>query len=94
MKIIEKISAKFTKSASVQAKKEIRKTIVDLLPAAITVVGAIAGVIIFKNSGKNESVHRRYPGVTNTKITTNNYFLNDLSEDMIKKILEESRYER
>lgn len=94
MKIIEKISAKFTKSASVQAKKEIRKTIVDLLPGAITVIGAIVGVIIFKNSGKNESVHGRYPGVTNTKITTNNYFLNDLSEDMIKKILEESRYER
>ena len=91
MKFVESIAKKFTKQASTTMKTEMKKTAIDLLPAIAGVASMIFGIMVFRgNPGRIES-NRLKPDVTNTSITTNNYFFKDISEDMMKKILEEKR---
>ena len=88
MKFVEKIAKKFAKSASSTVKTEAKKTAVDLLPTVLGIASMIFGIVIFKDAVADEPKSIK-PAVTNTNITTNNYFFQELSEDMIKKILEE-----
>ncbi len=86
----DSLTKKFAKTASVEVKKEVKKTVIDLLPGILTIAGTIIGLVIFHN------VHDSYddepccfPAHSSTTITTNNYFFQDLSEDMIKKIIDD-----
>lgn len=92
MKLLEYMAKKFTKSASATAKKEVKKTIIDLIPGLLTVGSIIVGIVVFheiesSDTLTNDSNLRPYNSTTH--ITTNNYFLGDVSEDIIKKVLEE-----
>ena len=89
MKLVEKIAKKFTKSASSTVKTEVKKTAIDLLPTILGIASMVFGIVIFKEAVMEEPKTPK-PVVTNTSITTNNYFFQQMSEDMIKKILEES----
>lgn len=88
MKLVEKIAKKFTKSASSAVKTEVKKTAVDLLPTILGIASMVFGIVIFKEAVAEEPKPIK-PAVSNTSITTNNYFFQQMSEDMIKKILEE-----
>lgn len=87
MKLIESIARRFTKSASQTAKAEVKKTAIDLLPIVLTVVTSVAGVVLFHGSVKTEEKPKPYH--SSTSITTNNYFFRDMTEDSIKRILDE-----
>lgn len=86
MKLLDRIAQKFTKSASSAVKSEVKKTAIDLLPTAAGILSMILGIVIFKET-VNEPEEIR-PAVTHTSITTNNYFFQEMSEEMIKKIVE------
>lgn len=86
MKLLDKLTKKFTKSASVAVKTEVKKTAVDMLPSVVGVISMVIGIVIFKGTVKNTAPVK--PAVSTTHITTNNYFFQNLSEDMIKKIIE------
>ena len=88
MKFIEKITKKFVKTASIQTKEELKKTAIDLLPTVLTIVTTAVGIMIFKNAGETTSKPME-PRMSSTTITTNNYFFKDMTEESIKKILEE-----
>ena len=87
MKLLEKVAKKFTKEASTTVKTEVKKTAVDLLPTIIGVASMIFGIAIFKKAVDEPEPVK--PLISNTHITTNNYFFQQMSEDMVKKILEE-----
>lgn len=89
MKIFEKFTKKFTEKASTAVKSEVKKTALDLLPTVLSVVGMIFGVAIFKEVVDEPDDDG--PVITNTTITTNNYFFNSLSEESINKILEDQK---
>ena len=90
MKLIEKLTKKFVKTASTQTKAELKKTAIDLLPTVMTLITTIAGIVIFK--GVIEEPTRPIdPHVSSTTITTNNYFFRDMSEEASNKILEERK---
>lgn len=91
MKFLEKIAKKFTKTASATAKKEVKKTIVDLIPGILTVGSIIVGILIFHDTDTVESDSSSRPYTSTTRITTNNYFLGDVSDEIIKKILEDQK---
>lgn len=93
MKFLDNIAKRFTKSASVTAKKEVKKTIVDLIPGILTVGSIIVGILIFhETDGSNgDSGNDARPYTSTTRITTNNYFLGDVSDEIIKKILEDQK---
>lgn len=87
MKLLDKLAKKFTKSASSAVKTEVKKTAVDLLPSVIGAFSMVLGIVIFKGSvGASPSSIK--PTVSTTHITTNNYFFQNLSEEMIRKIIE------
>lgn len=87
MKLFNRLTKKLTKSASSAVKTEVKKTAIDLLPTIIGAVSMIVGLVIFKEVVE-EPVETK-PCVSNTSITTNNYFFGNMSEDSIKKILED-----
>lgn len=93
MKFLENIAKKFTKTASATAKKEVKKTIVDLIPGILTVGSIIVGILIFHDTDtiESESSSNSRPYTSTTRITTNNYFLGDVSDEIIKKILEDQK---
>lgn len=93
MKFLDNIAKRFTKSASVTAKKEVKKTIVDLIPGILTVGSIIVGILIFHETDGSDvdSGNDARPYTSTTKITTNNYFLGDVSDEIIKKILEDQK---
>lgn len=88
MKLIEKLSKKFTKAASETVKDEVKKTAIDLLPGILSVIGMGISMLIFKGTVTNEEER---PTVTTTTITTNNYFFGEVSEDTMMDIIDESR---
>ena len=87
MKLLDKFTRKFAKSTSTAVKTEVKKTAVDMLPTIVGVVSMVAGILIFKGTtgGATKPIK---PNVSTTHITTNNYFFQSLSEDMIRKIME------
>jgi len=87
MKLVEKIAKKFTKSASNTVKTEVKKTAIDLLPTVIGIVSMVVGILVFKEVV--DIPEDPSPTVSNTSITTNNYFFRDMTEESIKKILED-----
>lgn len=89
MGFMDRFIKKGTQTATQEAKKEFKKTVVDLIPGILTFVGAIAGVVIFRSSASPGPSFKPKPNISNTRITTNNYFLGNVSEDVIKKILED-----
>lgn len=93
MKFLDNIAKRFTKSASVTAKKEVKKTIVDLIPGILTVGSIIVGILIFHETdgSDGDSGNDARPYTSTTRITTNNYFLGDVSDEIIKKILEDQK---
>lgn len=88
MKLIESFAKKFTKTASEEAKKEAKKTLIDLIPGILSVAGIVVGAIIFRGNG--ESMGNRRPTHSRTSITTNNYFFQEVSDETILRILEDS----
>lgn len=88
MKWVDKITKKFAKSTSTAVKTEVKKTAVDLLPTVVGVVSMVVGIVIFKGTTSGKVTKPIKPSVTNTHVTTNNYFFQNLSEDMIRKIME------
>lgn len=91
---VDKVAKRFTKSASEQVKKEAKKTAIDLIPAILTIGTMVAGYFAFKDRhGSSRTNNEPNPFSSNTRITTNNYFLGDVSEDIIKKILEDKHYD-
>lgn len=91
MKFLDKLIKKTTKTASEEVKKEVRKTIVDFIPGFLAFGSMIVGIFIFKASddSPNRASNNLRPNMSTTRITTNNYFLGDVSEDIIKKVLED-----
>lgn len=92
---LDKAARSMSKSASDQVKKEIKKTSVDLIPGLLTFGGMLLGMFIFGKSGGKAGIHAistaAKPFSSTTRITTNNYFLGNVSEEIIKKVLEEQR---
>lgn len=88
MKLLDKFTKKFAKSTSTAVKTEVKKTAVDLLPTVVGVVSMVVGIVIFKGTTGPTKMKTIKPSVTNTHVTTNNYFFQNLSEDMIRKIME------
>ena len=88
MKLWDKIAKKFASKAGDAVKCEVKKTAIDLLPAVFGLVAAVVGVVIFK-----EAVEDSQPTYTATRIVTNNYFLGDSGEDIIKKIIDKEDFE-
>ena len=89
---IDKIARKFTQSASDQAKKEAKKTFIDLLPGLLTIGGMILGITVFHDSDSDvgsKVANAVKPYASTTHITTNNYFLGEVSEEIVKKVLED-----
>lgn len=86
MKLLEKWAKKFTKEASTTVKTEVKKTAIDLLPTLLGIGGMIFGIAVFRKAVDDPEPIK--PAVTNTSITTNNYFFQQMSEDMVKRILE------
>lgn len=88
MKFIESLAKKFTKTVSSEAKKEIKKTAIDLLPGTFAIITTIAGIFIFKGQASNSALYDYgKPLRTNTTITNNNYFFNEVSEETILKFM-------
>lgn len=83
MKWFDRATKKLAKNASSAVKVEVKKTVLDLIPTIAMLGAAIASLWLFK-----ESIDEEKPTLTATRITTNNYFLGDSGEDLIKKILE------
>jgi len=88
LKLLDKFTKKFAKSTSTAVKTEVKKTAVDLLPTVVGVVSMVVGIVIFKGTTGPSKIKPIKPSVTNTHVTTNNYFFQNLSEDMIRKIME------
>jgi len=86
LKFLERFTKKATKTVSTAVKTEVKKTAIDMLPTALGIVSMIVGIVIFKGAVNEPNPIK--PAVTNTHITTNNYFFGNVSEEMIKKILE------
>lgn len=87
MKFLNKLTKKLTKSASTAVKSEVKKTAVDMLPTVLGVVSMIVGILVFR--GVTDDTPDIKPSVSNTSITTNNYFFRDMDDEMIKSILED-----
>lgn len=87
MKWVDKFTKKFANKASTAVKSEVKKTAMDLLPKILGVAAMVLGVVIFKEVVDEPEEIK--PMVTNTSITTNNYFFQEVNEDIIRKVLEE-----
>ena len=85
MKFLDRFTKKFASKASTAVKKEVKKTALDLVPTILGIGASIAGILIFK--GVVEEPEDNSP--TFTTYTTNNYFFRDLSDDAIKKLMED-----
>lgn len=77
MKWFNKLTKKFTKTASETVKTEVKKKALDLLPIAIGLGGAAAGLLIFKKTGIIETGHEELPQYSHINITTNNYYFGE-----------------
>lgn len=89
MKLLDKISRKMAGKASVAVKTEVKKTALDLLPKLLGLAAMAAGIMIFKDNVMDPpKISDRHPSVSNTSITTNNYFFGDIDSETIQKILE------
>ena len=88
-----KLTQKVVETTSEQVRKEVKKTVLDVLPGLITIAGTIIGIVIFHNIGDSDDdaydSGRSIPTHSSTTITTNNYFFQDISDDMMWKILED-----
>jgi len=89
MKIFDKITKKFASKASTAVKSEVKKTALDLLPKILGAAAMVLGVVIFKEVV--EEPEEITPTMTNVSITTNNYFFQEVSDETIRKILEDSK---
>lgn len=87
MKFWDKVTKKLTNKASTAVKSEVKKTALDLLPKILGVAAMVLGVVIFKEVVDEPEEIK--PTITNTNITTNNYFFQEVNEDIIRKVLEE-----
>lgn len=85
---LEKTTKKLTKTATEEVKREVKKTALDLLPGILAFGTMILGIVLFKNAGDSGDDHVSVPYKSVTHITTNNYFLGNAGEEVIKKILE------
>lgn len=90
MKMFDKFIKKTTKTASEEVKKEVRKTIIDFIPGILAVGSMVLGIFVFRSveDSGNSSYSDMRPTATSTRITTNNYFLGNVSDEIIKKVLE------
>lgn len=87
MKWMDKFTKKFANKASTAVKSEVKKTALDILPKVLGIAAMILGVVVFKEVvDEPEEVK---PMVTNTSITTNNYFFQEVNEDIIRRVLED-----
>lgn len=90
-KKVDDMTKQATKTASKEVKKEVKKTLVDFIPGILGFGAMILGIFVFHEIDGSDSDDdvTSTPMSTITKITTNNYFLGDVSEDLIKKIMED-----
>lgn len=88
MKLFEKLTKKVTDKVSTVAKDEVKKKALRALPGIIGIAGAVAGVLIFR---KASPATQAVKALSTTSVTTNNYFFKDLSEEMIRTIIEEGK---
>lgn len=84
MKFLDKITSRFANKASCAVKKEVKKTVIDLIPGILAIGAAVAGIFIFKEVVEVPS--EVVP--TFTTHVVNNYFFRDVSEESIKKLME------
>ena len=89
MKWVDKFTKKFASKASTAVKSEVKKTALDLLPKILGAAAMILGVVIFKEVV--EEPEEITPTMSNISITTNNYFFQEVNDEIIKKILEDSK---
>ncbi len=92
-KKVDDVTKQATKTASKEVKKEVKKTLVDFIPGILGFGAMILGIFVFHEidggDDSDDDDGSSSPVSTITKITTNNYFLGDVSDDIIKKILED-----
>jgi hypothetical protein len=87
MKWMDKFTKKFANKASTAVKSEVKKTALDILPKVLGIAAMILGVVVFKEVVDEPEEIK--PIVTNTSITTNNYFFQEVNEDIIRRVLED-----
>lgn len=90
MKIFERFTKKMAGKAGDAVKVEVKKTALDLLPKVLGMLAMGASIWLFKSAVLDDSPSepKRRAGISNTTIMNNNYFFNDVSEDLIWKIVE------
>lgn len=90
MKIFERFTKRMAGKAGDAVKVEVKKTVLDLLPKALGLLAMGASIWIFKSNVLDEpkAEVRHRAGISSTSITNNNYFFNEVSEDLIWKIVE------
>lgn len=92
--LLDKVARRFTKTASDEVRKEVKKTAIDLIPGILTIGSMIVGIFVFHETSESKPmIAKPRPSYSTTKITTNNYFLGNVSDDVIKKILEAKHYD-
>lgn len=87
---VNDLSKEAAQTASAEVKKEVRKSLIDFIPGLLGVGAMILGIFLFKevdDDDDDEPVSN--PISTVTKTTINNFFLGEVSEDILKKILED-----
>lgn len=90
MSIFKKAGKKLAQGASEQVRTEVKKTFIDFLPSILGVAVMAVGILIFGGGpSRSDDDQNTKPSLTTTSITTNNYFLGDVSEDIIDKILDD-----
>ncbi len=90
MKLFDNFIKKSTKTASEEVKKEVQKSLIDLVPAVLTFGSVLISFLIFNHGGKSDDDSRSsIPFSSKTYNTTNNYFLGEMTDEIIEKILKE-----
>ncbi len=90
MKFLDNLIKKSTKTASEEVKKEVKKSIVDLIPVALTFGSLLLSFIVFNHKDSSDDCRSSaIPFSSKTYNTTNNYFLGEITDEIIEKILKE-----
>lgn len=90
MGLLDKLTKRFAQNATTVVKTEVKKTAIDMIPAAVSVASAVVGFFMFRDAMKEEPRDRQ-PAYKSTSITTNNYFFQKVDDELVRKIFDERR---
>lgn len=92
MKFLENLTQKLAKTASTtvadSVKSEAKTALTNAVPVVLTVLAAVAGIVIFKGASKGTGAGIA-PAISKMSVTTNNYFFGEaLNAETIAKLID------